>query len=42
MESNGSVYSFWQGKYIYTFDKKNDEFMDIELAGWRNSIEKYI
>jgi hypothetical protein len=31
MESNGSVYSFWQGKYIYTFDgKKIDEFMDIE------------
>jgi sporulation protein YlmC with PRC-barrel domain len=25
------------GKYIYTFDgKKIDEFMDIELAGWRN------
>jgi hypothetical protein len=37
MESNGSVYSFWQGKYIYTFDdKKIDEIMENELTGWSN------
>jgi hypothetical protein len=39
MESNGSVYSFWQ-KYIYTFDdKKPDEIMENRFTGWRNSIE---